>query len=191
MAEIIKIRCRSCEVKFKAPLKYQGRTVKCPQCGHEIKIPVLKKETAAVVPAVAAPMIVDDAPAQSKKRPTPAQKPQPVEVPMELGDDAFDEDPWNVDASEYDDYEEFEATPRPKKKRSTTAGGRRRPKKKSKQTSKKSDWVDQGSIWGGLAIMIGAAAWFIIGLMINFIFFKPPVLFIVGAICFVKGIVGD
>lgn len=190
MAEIIKIRCRGCEVKFKAPLKYQGRKVKCPQCGKEIKIPVLKQEPAAVVPA-AAPMIVDEAPAQPKPRPRPEQKPEPVEVPMELGDDAFDEDPWDVGASEFDDYEEFEAAPRPKKKRSTSSGGRRPSKKKSKQKNKNNDWVDQGSIWGGLAIMIGAAAWLIIGLMNNIFFFKPAALIIVGAICFVKGIVGD
>ena len=41
-----------------------------------------------------------------------------------------------------------------------------------------------------VALLIGAVAWFVGGLLLlNRIFFYPPVLFIVGLIAFIKGLV--
>jgi hypothetical protein len=43
-------------------------------------------------------------------------------------------------------------------------------------------------IGGGLAMMFIAVVWFVLGLMAGFIFFYPPVLFIVGLVALIKGL---
>jgi hypothetical protein len=47
-----------------------------------------------------------------------------------------------------------------------------------------------GGILVGLLLMVGAGVWFILGLMGDRIFFYPPILFVVGLIAFVKGLMG-
>ena len=44
------------------------------------------------------------------------------------------------------------------------------------------------SILGGLAAMIGAVVWFVVGWFMGYIFFYPPILFILGLIGFVRGL---
>jgi predicted Zn finger-like uncharacterized protein len=45
------------------------------------------------------------------------------------------------------------------------------------------------SMWGGLGMMVFAVVWFVGGLMFDILFFYPPVLFIIGLVAFVRGIV--
>jgi len=47
--------------------------------------------------------------------------------------------------------------------------------------------VDMGVV-GGLLMMGGAAAWFFIGLAGGYIFFYPPVLFVIGIFALLKGL---
>jgi len=49
--------------------------------------------------------------------------------------------------------------------------------------------VNSGAI-GGILMMIIAAAWFFVGLSFNRIFFYPPILFVIGAIAVIKGLLG-
>ena len=42
---------------------------------------------------------------------------------------------------------------------------------------------------GGIIMMAIAAAWFIIGYMAGYIFYYPPILFVIGAFAFVKGMI--
>lgn len=50
------------------------------------------------------------------------------------------------------------------------------------------DGAINGSLLGGIAMMIGAVVWFVGGLFFNIIFFYPPILFIIGLVAFVKGL---
>ncbi len=43
---------------------------------------------------------------------------------------------------------------------------------------------------GGVLMMLIAAVWFIVGLAANFIFYYPPILFVIGAVAFIKGLLG-
>jgi F0F1-type ATP synthase assembly protein I len=43
----------------------------------------------------------------------------------------------------------------------------------------------------GILMMVGAAVWFVVGLMGDTIFFYPPVLFVLGIISFFKGLFGS
>lgn len=44
------------------------------------------------------------------------------------------------------------------------------------------------SILGGVALMIVASAWFTIGLTADTVFLYPPILFVIGLIAFIRGI---
>ncbi len=39
-------------------------------------------------------------------------------------------------------------------------------------------------------MMVGAVVWFVVGLSFDFIFFYPPVLFIIGIVTLVRGMMG-
>ena len=43
----------------------------------------------------------------------------------------------------------------------------------------------------GLLTMAGAAAWFLVGLAGGVIFFYPPILFIIGMVTCIKGLLDD
>lgn len=45
-----------------------------------------------------------------------------------------------------------------------------------------------GSVLGGVAMMVIAVVWFFGGLAVGFIFFYPPILFIIGLVAFFKGL---
>lgn len=45
------------------------------------------------------------------------------------------------------------------------------------------------SLWGGIGMMVLAVVWFVGGLFFDIIFFYPPILFIIGLVAFVKGLV--
>lgn len=52
--------------------------------------------------------------------------------------------------------------------------------------------LGSGKFMSGLAMRIGATVWFFVGLHLGWIFFYPPILFIVGAISLITGLVdGD
>ena len=44
---------------------------------------------------------------------------------------------------------------------------------------------------GGLAMMLIAAVWFVVGLKAEVIFFYPPVMFVLGIVAVFKGMCGD
>ncbi len=45
-----------------------------------------------------------------------------------------------------------------------------------------------GAIFSGIGMMVGAVVWFVAGLCLGYIFFYPPVLFVIGAITSINGI---
>ncbi|MCE5279302.1 MAG: hypothetical protein ABFD92_11090 [Planctomycetaceae bacterium] len=47
--------------------------------------------------------------------------------------------------------------------------------------------IDKG-VWGGLAMMVGAVVWFVVGWMAGYIFFYPPILFVIGIVALVRGL---
>lgn len=47
-----------------------------------------------------------------------------------------------------------------------------------------------GVIVGGL-VMLGAVVWFVVGLAAGFMFFYPPILFVIGLVAFIKGLLGE
>ena len=51
--------------------------------------------------------------------------------------------------------------------------------------------VLNGGMAGGALAMLIAVVWFAAGLMNDWVFFYPPILFILGLIAFIKGLTGE
>ncbi len=49
--------------------------------------------------------------------------------------------------------------------------------------------MTNAGVFGGIAMMVGAVIWFFVGLQFDYVFFYPPILFIMGLIAFIKGLV--
>ncbi|MFO0937568.1 MAG: hypothetical protein U0798_13740 [Gemmataceae bacterium] len=86
------------------------------------------------------------------------------------------------DEDDDDDREERRRKRKPRRKsRSNDDGGAFSFEKK----------ILNGGVLIGLLSMIGAIVWFVLGLMGNRIFFYPPILFVIGLISFIKGLVSS
>ena len=75
--------------------------------------------------------------------------------------------------------------------RSANAGANRPRKRKKKPQSKPQESGNsffEGEILGGAAMMIGAVVWFGLGLAAGYIFFYPPILFVIGLGTLIKGL---
>jgi hypothetical protein len=46
------------------------------------------------------------------------------------------------------------------------------------------------AVISGVVMMIGAVVWFVLGLFLGWVFFYPPILFIIGLIAVVRGFMG-
>jgi hypothetical protein len=57
-------------------------------------------------------------------------------------------------------------------------------------TRKQKSFLNGGKMMSGVAMMIGAVVWFVVGLFFGYIFFYPPILFIFGVVAFVNGMMG-
>lgn len=44
------------------------------------------------------------------------------------------------------------------------------------------------AIWAGIGMMVGAVVWFVVGWAMGYIFFYPPILFVIGLVSLGKGI---
>jgi len=47
-----------------------------------------------------------------------------------------------------------------------------------------------GKVISGILMMVGAVVWFVVGWASGYIFFYPPILFIIGLVAMVKGLAG-
>lgn len=75
----------------------------------------------------------------------------------------------------------------------------RRPKRKKKKRAIEEHHKNQGffsaehgimnsGVLGGVAVMVGAVVWFVVGLLADRIFFYPPILFVIGIVAVIRGI---
>ena len=45
-----------------------------------------------------------------------------------------------------------------------------------------------GKVISGILMMVGAVVWFVVGWASGYIFFYPPILFIIGVVALIKGL---
>jgi hypothetical protein len=159
-----------------------GKWVRCPAC----------QETAIVPEADPQFEVVEDDP------PAPARSRVPAELAARRREESEDDRPRRRRPA---DDREDEEDDRPRRRlvadRDDEDDQPRRPKKKlrPKKEEKKRDHfaMEKGVLNGGVAMgllaMVGAVVWFVVGLMNDFLFYYPPVLFVLGLIGFIKGLV--
>ena len=68
---------------------------------------------------------------------------------------------------------------------------RRRRKPEPKKHSSMEGRVWSGSVMGGLLAMLIAVIWFVGGLFAGFLFYYPPILFIIGLVGMIRGLIAD
>ena len=188
----IRFQCPNCATKLQVGGEMAGRATKC-NCGQKFRIPT---------PATA--------PTQPAASPT-SQPASPFGNEQAAGDpfanspsDPFANDPFAnpglmsaaspaIDPLTGQPVGQHVGQPVglpnvARKPRKNTGGSRRdqikRKSKKSEDTS-----VAMNTIGGGIFMMAGAVVWLVAGLFADYIFFYPPVLFIIGLVTMIKGFI--
>jgi hypothetical protein len=159
----------SCGKTLRVKDDLAGRWVRCPAC----------KETAIVPEAAMPPQpafeVVEDEPA-----PPPRTRVKAEAAPFRFGDDGPAARPRSRPDQEYDG-------PRKASKRKRS---RRREEEAKPGHFAVERGVVNGGVIGGLAAMAVAVVWFVVGLKNDLIFYYPPILFLLGMVAVVKGLVG-
>lgn len=159
----------SCGKTLRVKDDLAGRWVRCPAC----------KETAIVPETAMAPKpafeVVEDEPA-----PPPRKRVTAEAAAIRLDDEEPPRRPRSRPDQEYDG-------PRKAKKRKRSRSKDEQPRGGHFAMER---GVVNGGVLGGLAAMIGAVVWFVVGLMNDILFYYPPILFILGMVAVVKGMVG-
>jgi len=174
--------------------EFEGKKARCPFCQGIVIVPSAEKpprreESFDLAPARESEedrparrrRNEDDDEPRSRRRDERDDEDEPRRRPKLRADD--DEEPRRRSKFREDDEDD-----RPVRRKRDDDDDEDRPirKKKKKATSN----ANIGSIFGGLAMMLIAVLWFFGGLWAGYIFFYPPILFVVGIIALVKGMVG-
>jgi hypothetical protein len=160
----IAIEC-GCGRRLRVKDEFAGRKVRCPVCAEVVTAP---PATGAADEAMQV-LLTETPPVRRKPRP-----PQPPPLPPEPEVSARRGPPPRPILDD---------EPPPKKK----------PKKKKRSRGQPSRWSGiaiHPAIVTGVFMMIGAVVWFFAGLAAGYIFFYPPILFVLGIVSIVKGFTG-
>ena len=184
MSDRIRVQCGACDSKLAVPGTVAGKKVRCPKCKGVIAVPAY---TPQPTPAVRGSQT---AAAPKKKKRTHRKRPGPKTEDLFASDGVLSQGEAVTSSS-------GQLPPRRKqrKKKGTKprlAGtGNEAPTGPKRVRQSFGDRLLHGGVITGILTMIGAAAWFFIGLAGGVIFFYPPVLFIIGVVTCVKGLLDD
>ena len=201
----------SCGKSLRVADHLAGRRVKCPACDGAVTVPQADTGFEVIEDTDAMPSPLPK-PAAKHVRAV-VSKDEEQRKRRQLDENDEDEPPRNKKRTDEDDDEEDERPrkkkqsdeqdeeERPRNKKRTDDDDNEddedeRPRKKKKglkkgKTVNKNFHMEHGilnaGVLGGLAAMVGAVIWFVVGLFNDIIFFYPPVLFVLGLIAMVKG----
>ena len=196
MSDKIVIPCAECGSNLAVPATAAGKRVRCPKCKTEVAIPAgstpVRREpsqpAAVPKPEPRRARIVSEPtpPAPARRRP---------KEPAAPADDAWLDDGASPD-SEWDSYGTPEQTQQalpPRGKRKSGAGQALRgtgnePRSANERPREAVEKTPNRTITYGILMMVGAVVWFVVGLAGDVIFFYPPVMFVLGFIALVKGL---
>jgi predicted Zn finger-like uncharacterized protein len=150
-----------------------GRKVRCAKCGAVIAVPVPEPASDGEVDDQALQfLLTTDAPKPKPSRPAESEKAVQAEPPRP----APKPPPRSV---AFEPAKPEPARPRPRKERPPREeeSGRRR-------------LVISPGIITGVLMMVGAVVWFVLGLLGNRFFIYPPIMFVLGLVAVIKGLLG-
>ncbi len=160
MGPDITVLCPACSDQCSAPQVMAGRIICCPQCRAQMTLPGGTPQQPPPQPQAST----------SAVPPFGGGGGMPSATPLPL--------PPGLASTP------VAALPGPRRTRTRK---RRRPVESGGYFEDESNMMDAGLL-GGIAIMAGAAVWFVVGWSVGVIYFYPPILFVVGLIAFAKGL---
>lgn len=201
MSDRLTIQCSACAGKLSVPNTAAGKKVKCPKCQSIMSIPAAGVPEASETPAprrVTSAASTRSAAAErpqsstsSKAKKARRAAPQDDNWVEENSEDSFGSDNWDS----YDSYNNAPAAMPPRKKARTGSSKESASLGNAYEAPASQTRSGSGVNWGamgtGILMMVGAAVWFVVGLMGDRIFFYPPVLFVLGIVSFFKGLFGS
>jgi hypothetical protein len=162
----ITLRC-DCGRALRVKDEFAGRKGRCPHCGTVLAIPApeVEAEEDAYEVLRAEPetrVRRDPEPAYRRREPEPEPEPEPPRRPVLRR----------------------EPSPRRRPRRAERGGPR---------VAFEEGWFGSANagVVGGLLMILIAVVWFVAGLAAGYIFFYPPILFVIGIIAFIKGLSGN
>jgi hypothetical protein len=170
----IQMKC-TCGKSLRAGDHLAGKKVRCPGCQSVVAVPV--------------PVLSPD--------PLPLPAPPPVVRPVD------DELPMVVPAPRKKDADGHVMAdePAPRRRRDPIEeddlrrriASRPRFRETERPRHRDSSWFGtiNAGMGGGIAMMVVAVIWFVVGLAAGWIFFYPPILFVLGLVAFIKGAAGS
>jgi hypothetical protein len=207
----IPVTCGQCGWRATVKDELAGQKGKCPTCGEPIPIP--KKGIAPPAPprrkpdADDEPEVVED---ELRSRSKPGSRPASIST-RRRNEDEDDRPRRRRDDDDEDDRpsksrrrraEDDDEDDRPRTRHRARDDDydddddrSRRRRKKARKKPEHTGWfglesrVLSAGVIGGTIAMVIAIVWFVIGLFADIIFFYPPILFVIGLIAFIKGLV--
>ncbi|MEJ7593771.1 MAG: hypothetical protein WKF77_19710 [Planctomycetaceae bacterium] len=200
MSDKMVIPCSECGSNLAVPSTAAGKRVRCPKCKTEVAIPggtaTVRREPRQ---SAAAP---EPEPRRARKIVEPTQPARRrSKEPIAPDDNAWLDDGASSNSqagSEWDSYGTPEQLPQalpPRAKRKNAGsqapqlrGTGNEPAAPYERPQEAVARASNGSMITGILMMVGAVIWFVGGLAADIIFFYPPVLFVLGFIALVKGV---
>lgn len=161
--------------------EFAGRRVKCPACSAVATAPAEEPEFEVVDEPAAPPPVKAALP---RARPVEPPTDGEADRPRKRRRDEDDDEPRSKRRDEEDEDDD-----RPRKKKKSFKAAKAERKESGGHFGMEKGILNSG-VMGGMLAMIGAVVWFVLGLMADRIFIYPPILFIVGLVAFIKGLVG-
>ncbi len=199
MSDRIIVGCSNCDGSFSLPEAVAGKRIRCPKCQNVIAVPgaqasvaVEKRKTTGLA-SESTGLRSKRPPSQPRRRKTPERAEQTDESQQDADwpSQQEDGDPWSSYGPPDDSPRALPPRTRQRNEdrsaRAVRGTGNEFPSSDEavRETSGRSA---NGSVITGILMMIGAAVWFVGGLAADIIFFYPPVLFVLGIIAMVKGL---
>jgi DNA-directed RNA polymerase subunit RPC12/RpoP len=198
----IQVECR-CGKRFAAQPHLAGKRVACPSCSYPITIP----QDPQVSASGTADVVVCECGKRFRAQPHLAGKTvrcpacqQPIHIPKSPVASAPSQTSGGVSSLVndplWDDFPSVDAGSASTVRKDSVAAAHAATaagllsNAHAEQVEKKAEldaWAT-GKIVSGIAMTIGAAVWFIVGLLVGRIFFYPPILFVVGVVAVFNGI---
>ena len=184
-----------CGKAFRVKDEFAGKKIRCTACKQVVVVPAPQPE----------PMSEDEDASNFLLEEGPPPAPTPSTNRRREDPDDDDEPPTpprkrrRADPDDDEDAEEgFSEGPPPKKPEKRK--DRDRPRKRDpwkaaggrySEPQESRPWiVISPTMISGVLMMVGAVVWFIAGLALGWLFYYPPVLFVIGIITFFRGLAG-
>jgi hypothetical protein len=167
----LQFQCPNCQQLLQLPPTMAGKVCRCAACGGTMTVPN-QSPAPSVGPAAAAP-----APRRPPVHGAAAAPPPPADSPFPQINTG--------DSQSNSPFPHIDTGPQP----SISQVVRERSEAEARQGSFAPERAGMSmGVVGGLLMMGAAVVWFVVGLMAGYIFFYPPILFVIGIIALFKGI---